>query len=102
MQSEKLSHRASLVVRGRHSSDVDIGEPENGRRSMHITEESDEPTGYQGLPKSWEIILMSNGITKEDIRLNPRLAFEVFFFIQKTSSNIMPSDLALIKQKLKI
>ena len=50
MQSEKRVRRASLVVRGRLSSDVDIGEPENGRRSMHITEESDEPTGYQGLP----------------------------------------------------
>ena len=97
MQSEIRTRRASMVVRGRHSSDVDIGEPENGRRSMHITEESSEPTGYQGLPKSWEIILMSNGITKDEIRLNPKLAFEVFFFIQKTSSNIMPSDLALSK-----
>lgn len=64
---------------------------------MHITEESASPTGYNGLPTTWEFILMSNGIEKDEIRENPKLAFEVFFYIQKQQADIMPSDLALSK-----
>jgi hypothetical protein len=53
-----------------------IGVPENIERQMHVEQEESAPSGFSGLPQEWEIFILRNGITREEIKEHPQQAME--------------------------
>jgi serine/threonine protein kinase len=74
----------------------------NTTQQIHVFENRASPTGFAGLPVGWELTLVSNGITKDEIRANPSAASDLFFYINRTNLNILPAEQKIRKSDLKI
>jgi len=55
-----------------------VGSPFNVKHNIHVDYNS--VTGFEGLPREWEIILQSSGITKEDVVENSDAVLDVLDF----------------------
>ena len=68
--------------------DIVIGRPFNVRHEVHV--DFDTELGFSGLPKDWEILLKSSGITKNDVRANPDAVIDVLEFASTGGKDFPP------------
>eukprot|EP01119_Soliformovum_irregulare_P008600 TRINITY_DN21704_c0_g1_i1.p1 TRINITY_DN21704_c0_g1~~TRINITY_DN21704_c0_g1_i1.p1 ORF type:complete len:488 (+),score=109.34 TRINITY_DN21704_c0_g1_i1:28-1491(+) len=92
-----------------------VSAPYNVQHEIHV--DFDSATGFSGLPKEWELMLKSSGITREDVIAHPDQALQVLEFksnldkaektgsIRKTqqieqATNPLPEDKPVTLQEL--
>eukprot|EP01133_Synstelium_polycarpum_P005634 gene5634-6503_t len=56
----------------------EVGVPFNVKHNVHVDYNS--ITGFEGLPKEWEVVLQSSGITKDDVVESPQAVLDVLDF----------------------
>ncbi|GAM19688.1 hypothetical protein SAMD00019534_028630 [Acytostelium subglobosum LB1] len=56
----------------------EVGVPFNVKHNVHVDYNS--ITGFEGLPREWEVVLQSSGITKEDVVEQPQAVLDVLDF----------------------
>jgi len=58
--------------------DIVIGKPTNFKHEIHVN--FDTETGFSGLPKEWETLLKSSGITKDEVKKHAQEVLDVLEF----------------------
>ena len=69
--------------------------PIRARHEVHVLLDPSNPTGFSGLPKAWESILLVSGILHDEIMQNPEALVDVLNFSESNNnandSNLIPS-----------
>ncbi|EGC36783.1 hypothetical protein DICPUDRAFT_31335, partial [Dictyostelium purpureum] len=60
------------------NKEFSVGSPFNVKHNIHV--DYNTVTGFEGLPREWEIILQSSGITKEEVCANSEAVLDVLDF----------------------
>lgn len=78
-----------------------IGAPIGGRREVHVRLDPENPTGFSGLPRAWETILMYSGILRDEALANPEAVIDVLNFSKTSeasgSSAHLPARSSLVR-----
>ena len=69
---------------------IRIGEPKNFKQAIHVELDPSHEFGLKGLPAHFEMMLRKSGITKEELRANPKDAVAVLTFTDKYMSRESP------------
>jgi serine/threonine protein kinase len=56
---------------------VFVGQPQHFQHKTHVKVNSESPTGFEGLPREWEILLKHSGIPRSDVLGNPDVMLDV-------------------------
>lgn len=68
-----------------------VSRPFNSRHEVHVRPDCNHPTGFSGLPRAWETILMYSGIGRDEAMANPEAVIDVLNFT-KTDPTISVRD----------
>lgn len=70
---------SSLTVRGGSANPgpVFVGQPQHFQHKTHVKVSEDSPSGFEGLPREWEILLKHSGIPRSDMLSNPQELLDV-------------------------
>lgn len=66
---------------------VYVGQPQEFQHKTHVKLNPEKPTGFEGLPREWEIMLKHSGIPRQDILSNPQELLDVLQFSHDTLHN---------------
>ncbi|CAN8065478.1 unnamed protein product [Agarophyton chilense] len=75
---------AEVKRRGSPGSKSQVSRPIRMRHEVHVFVDPQNPTGFAGLPRAWETILMYSGILPDEAAANPEAVIDVLNF-SKTS-----------------
>ncbi|GAM22823.1 hypothetical protein SAMD00019534_059980 [Acytostelium subglobosum LB1] len=85
-EEEKKGFFYHIFTRFNNKKKPEVGLPFNVKHNVHVDYNS--VTGFEGLPKEWEIVLKASGITKEEVVDQPQAVLDVLDF--HLSSNQLP------------
>lgn len=63
---------------------AEISHPSGIRHEVHVKLDASNPTGFAGLPRAWETILMYSGILRDEALSNPRAVIDVLNFSKRS------------------
>ncbi|KAN0025603.1 hypothetical protein ACTFIU_002042 [Dictyostelium citrinum] len=76
-----------------------VGSPFNVKHNIHVNYHS--VTGFEGLPKEWEVILQSSGITREDVVEHSEVVIDVLdFHMQQQQQQAQQEQQALMQKQM--
>ncbi|KAN0035577.1 hypothetical protein ACTA71_004857 [Dictyostelium dimigraforme] len=76
-----------------------VGSPFNVKHNIHVNYHS--VTGFEGLPKEWEVILQSSGITREDVVEHSEAVIDVLdFHMQQQQQQAQQEQQALMQKQM--
>eukprot|EP01156_Anaeramoeba_ignava_P010169 Anaeramoba_ignava/a479016_469.p2 GENE.a479016_469~~a479016_469.p2 ORF type:complete len:393 (-),score=140.74 a479016_469:1535-2713(-) len=84
--------------------DIVISRPYNVTHDIHVDFNSE--TGFTGLPKQWESLLKTSGITKEEVHQNPDAVLDILEFQNKPTmkgqqkQEAQPTNTTNVQRKL--
>lgn len=68
---------------------VFVGKPEQFHHKTHVRVDTASPTGFQGLPREWEIMLKHSGIAKDEVLNNPQELLDVLQFSHDNNHQVV-------------
>ncbi|KAK5577799.1 hypothetical protein RB653_002747 [Dictyostelium firmibasis] len=76
-----------------------VGSPFNVKHNIHVNYHS--VTGFEGLPKEWEVILQSSGITRDDVVEHSDVVIDVLdFHMQQQQQQAQQEQQALMQKQM--
>lgn len=70
-----------------NSHPVYVGQPQHFQHKTHVRLNAESPTGFEGLPREWEIMLKHSGIPKTDMLRNPQELLDVLQYSHDSKHN---------------
>lgn len=71
-----------------------VGRPVRMRHEVHVRLDPNNPTGFSGLPRAWETILLYSGILRDEALANPEAVIDVLNFSKRSDPSAAAADLA--------
>ncbi|EGG21282.1 hypothetical protein DFA_01163 [Cavenderia fasciculata] len=93
-EEEKKPGFFGLFTKKNKKKEPEVGVPFNVKHNVHVDYNS--ITGFEGLPKEWEVVLQSSGITKEDVVEQPQAVLDVLDFHLGNMGMAKPSQTTLV------
>lgn len=78
---------------------ITISRPFQFRHEVSVKVDKNSATGFSGLPKEWEKMLLSSGITKKEVVTNPKEALAALKFVE---GGMVPQDMPQEPKKEKV
>ncbi|KAI0556646.1 Serine/threonine-protein kinase [Gracilaria domingensis] len=70
------------------SAKSQVSRPFRMRHEVHVCVDPENPTGFAGLPRAWETILMYSGILPDEAAANPEAVIDVLNFSKSSDPTI--------------
>eukprot|EP00736_Rhodelphis_marinus_P005740 Rmarinus@m.21263 len=64
-----------------------FGKPCDVKHEMHVEADSESETGFKGLPREWEDVLLSSRITKDEVQEHPDKVLNAMEFYMDNQNN---------------
>lgn len=77
--------------RRRTSGGTKVSHPYRTKHEVHVSIDPQNPTGFSGLPRAWETILMYSGIMRDEAMAHPEAVIDILNF-SKTSDPTVTSQ----------
>lgn len=65
-------------------SKAEVSHPFGMKHEVHVKLDASNPTGFAGLPRAWETILMYSGILRDEAMANPKAVIDVLNFSKRS------------------
>lgn len=84
MRSTATSDADPVITSSSRSGSNVVGRPLRMRHEVHVSLDPANPTGFSGLPRAWETILLYSGILRDEALANPEAVIDVLNFSKRS------------------